>query len=83
MPNRDPFPLAHASAYRLAYDSKLVRDVLHIFIKTIFSSMRRRARQGFGIKRAQCGAVTFVQRFGGAINLNINFHTLASMSRAT
>ncbi len=68
--------LPFALRYRLAYDSCLVRDVLHIFIKTIFSLMRRRARQYFGIKKAQCGAVTFVQRFGGAINLNIHFHTL-------
>jgi hypothetical protein len=27
--------------------------------------------------------VTFVQRFGGAINLNVHFHSLAPMSPAT
>jgi hypothetical protein len=54
---------------RLAYDSGLVRDVLHIFIQTIFSSLRRRARQYWGIVKSKCGAVTFAQRFGGAINL--------------
>ncbi len=68
--------LPFALRYRLAYDSGLVRDILHIFIQTVFSSMRRRTRQSFGIKKAKCGAVTFVQRFGGAINLNIHFHTL-------
>jgi hypothetical protein len=46
------------SLYRLAYDSRLVRDILHIFIQTVFSSMRLRARQSFGIKKAKCGAVT-------------------------
>ena len=25
---------------------------------------------------AQCGVVTFVQRFGGAVNLNVHFHSL-------
>ncbi len=62
--------------YRLAYDSGLARDVLHIFIKTVFSSFRRRAEKQFGIREAKCGGVTFVQRFGGAINLNIHFHSL-------
>jgi hypothetical protein len=62
--------------YRLAYDSGLVSEVLRIFIQTVFSSLRRRARQYRGIRKAQCGGVTFVQRFGGAINLNIHFHSL-------
>jgi hypothetical protein len=39
--------------------------------------VRRRARDHCGIRNAQCGAVTFVQRFGGALNLNVHFHTLA------
>ena len=26
--------------------------------------------------RPQCGAITFVQRFGGALNLNVHFHSL-------
>lgn len=62
--------------YRLAYDSGLVRDVLKIFIQTIFSSLRRRTRRYGGIRKAKGGGVTFVQRFGGAINLNVHFHSL-------
>jgi hypothetical protein len=27
--------------------------------------------------RECCGAVSFVHRFGGAVNLNVHFHTLA------
>jgi hypothetical protein len=27
--------------------------------------------------RGQCGSVTFIQRFGSALNLNVHFHTLA------
>ena len=63
--------------YRLAYDAKLTREVLHIFVQSLFASLRRRAKQRYGIRNAECGGVTFVQRFGGAINLNIHFHTLA------
>ncbi len=65
-----PFPLR----YRLAYDSGLVRDVIHILIQTVFSSLRRHAKKQYGIRKAKCGSVTFVQRFGGAINLNMHFH---------
>jgi hypothetical protein len=67
-----PFPLR----YRLAYDSGLLRDVLRLFIQVVFSSLRRRVKKRVGIRGAQCGAVTFVQRFGGAINLNIHLHSL-------
>jgi hypothetical protein len=63
--------LAFALRYSLAYDSGLVRDVLYIFIRTVFSSLRRRARQYSAIRKAKCGAVTFVQCFGGAINLKM------------
>ena len=37
---------------------------------------RRRARLRWTIDDPHCGAVTFVQRFGGALNLNVHFHTL-------
>jgi len=68
--------LPFALRYRLAYDSKLLGDVLHIFIQAVFSSLLRRARESKGIHKAKCGAVTFIQRFGGAINLNIHLHSL-------
>jgi hypothetical protein len=62
--------------YRLAYDSSLVRDVLQIFVRTVFASIRRRARIPASNRQACCGAVTFIQRFGDALNLNPHFHTL-------
>jgi hypothetical protein len=62
--------------YRLAYDSRFVSEVLRIFMQFVFSSLRRRARKREGIQKAQCGAVTFVQRFGGSLNLNIHLHSL-------
>ncbi len=65
-----------AFRYRLAYDSRLVRDVLGIFVRAVYASLRRRERAYAGIRKARCGAVTFVQRFGGAVNLNVHFHSL-------
>src|SRR5690606_39792072 len=47
-----------------------------IFVRAVFASLRRRARSHWGIARSQGGAVTFVQRFGDALNLNVHFHSL-------
>jgi hypothetical protein len=68
--------LPFALRYRLAYDSQLVNEVLHIFVQVVFSSLRRRAQKRAGIQKGQCGSVTFVQRFGGSLNLNIHLHSL-------
>jgi hypothetical protein len=46
------------------------------FVRAIFASLRRRARRKWGVHRGQCDAVTFVQRFGDALNLNVHFHSL-------
>jgi hypothetical protein len=62
--------LPFALRYRLAYDARLTSAVLAIFVHTVFASLRRRARKHWGVPRGQCGAVTFVQRFGDALNLN-------------
>ena len=51
--------------------------MLGVFVRTVYASLRRRARRQWGVARGQCGAVTFVQRFGDALNLNVHFHTLA------
>ena len=67
-----PFPLR----FRLAYDAGLTSDVLRIFLRAVFSSLRKRARRQGKFLRPQCGAVTFVQRFGDALNLNVHFHAL-------
>lgn len=39
--------------YRLAYDSRLVRDVLGIFIRAVFASLRRRERAYTGIQKVR------------------------------
>ncbi len=51
-------------------------EVLRIFVQVVFSSLRQRAQKLAGIQKGQCGAVTFVQRFGGSLNLNIHLHSL-------
>jgi hypothetical protein len=68
-----PYPLR----YRCAYDTRLTSEVLRAFIRALFAELRRRARRQWRIRAEQCGAVTFIQRFGSALNLNLHFHTLA------
>jgi hypothetical protein len=62
--------------YRMAYDSKLLADILNIFVRAVFGELRRRARESLGFKQSKCGAVTFVQRFGSAVNLHVHFHAI-------
>jgi len=68
-----PYPLR----YRCAYDARLTSDVLRAFIRALFAELRRRSRRHWDPRAEQCGAVTFIQRFGSALNLNVHFHTLA------
>ena len=75
--------LPFALRYRMAYDAHLTSDVLNVFIRALFGELRRRAQELLGLRSSQCGAVTFVQRFGDALNLNVHFHCLATMSPAT
>jgi len=37
---------------------------------------RRQGARRYGIRDGRSGCVTVIQRFGGALNLNIHFHTL-------
>ncbi len=67
-----PFPLR----YRLAYDSSLVRDVAQIFVRAVFSSIRRRAGVAASNRKARCGAVGFIQRFSDALNLDPHVHLM-------
>jgi ribosomal protein S27E len=68
--------LPFALRYRLACDRALLAPVLRGFLDAVFASQRRRIRARYGVPGAGCGAVTFVQRFGGALNLNVHLHTL-------
>jgi hypothetical protein len=67
-----PIPLR----YRVAYDRNLCSDVLAVFIRTVLRSLRHRAKKHLGIDRGQSGSVTQIQRWGGAVNLNVHFHSI-------
>jgi ribosomal protein S27E len=61
--------------FLLAQDAKLMSSVLQVVNRVIESHLLKKA----GFKRedgAKTGAVTFVQRFGSSLNLNIHFHIM-------
>src|SRR2546425_4192235 len=60
----------------MAYDARLTSDVLNVFIRALFGELQRRANELLGLRSSQCGAVTFVQRYGHALNGNVHFHCL-------
>jgi len=64
--------LPHRLRYLLAWDHKLCRAVTGVALRTVLGFLRRRARRE-GIPDGRSGAVAIVQRFGGALNLNITF----------
>jgi hypothetical protein len=61
-----PYPLR----YRCAYNARLTSQVLRAFLRALFAELRRRARNQWDMARGQGGAVSFIQRFGSALNLN-------------
>ena len=67
--------LPHGLRYALAWDHALCRAVSGVFVRAVLGFLRRRAQQ----ERAhggRSGAVTIIQRFGAALNLNIHVHAL-------
>jgi hypothetical protein len=52
----------------------IMGQVLGIVYRVIATHLIRKA--GFTKKRAHTGAVTLIQRFGSALNLNIHYHML-------
>jgi hypothetical protein len=62
--------------YRMAYDHALCREVHKDFTRALLLSYRHRAAER-GVMRGHSGAVTCIQRFGSALNLNPHFHTQA------
>jgi len=65
----------HRVRYLIAFDRVLCTRVRRIFIRTIQAFLRRKARRA-GIPGGRTGAVVFLQRFGGSVNLNPHFHAL-------
>jgi len=61
--------------FALVKDPALVSPVLQIFLRSVFAHQRRVARKQ-GLADPKTGAITFVQRFGSTVNLNLHFHSL-------
>jgi hypothetical protein len=51
-------------------DPRLVTRALEVALRAVFGFQRRQARRP--AREPRTGAVTFVQRFGGALNLNVH-----------
>lgn len=56
---------------RRSVDRPLLSDVLSTFLRTVFAWQRRRGRS-VGTRDVETGAVTFLQRFGGVLNVYPN-----------
>ena len=65
-----PYPLRFLFASR----PEVMGQVLGIVYRCIATHLIKKA--GFSRKSAQAGAVTLIQRFGSALNLNVDFHML-------
>jgi hypothetical protein len=61
--------------YRLAYDKKLLSEVLAVSLRAIGGWYKKKARS-LGFLNAQWGSVSFLQRFGSSLAINPHFHTL-------
>ena len=65
-----PFPLR----FLFASQPHVMSKVLGIVYRTIATYLIKKA--GYSKKTARTGAVTLIQRFGSALNLNVHFHIL-------
>jgi hypothetical protein len=65
-----PFPLR----FLFASQPKIMGKALGIVYRSIATHLTHKA--GYKISTAHTGAVTLIQRFGSALNLNIHFHML-------
>ena len=78
---RESLNLPPPLRYLIAYDTEACSAVRGAFIKALFAWLRLSAKKKHGLQSAQLafpGAITFVQRFGGALNLNVHSHTLVT-----
>lgn len=65
----------HGIRYLLAWDHDLCRAVVSVLLREVDRHLRFRARE-YGVANSRGGAVAIVQRFGGALNLNVHVHAL-------
>jgi hypothetical protein len=62
--------------YWMAADDKLLKKVNQILCQEINNYLRKKARKQ-GVRWGETGVVSFLQRAGSAVNLNLHFHLLA------
>jgi hypothetical protein len=67
--------LPYRMRYQLAWNHDACRGVVAAFVRAVLGSLRARARDG-GVDDGRGGAVAVIQRFGGALNLNLHIHAL-------
>ena len=65
----------HRLRYRLAWDHDLCRAVVGVSVRTVLGFLRHVAHLT-GVVDGRGGAIAIVQRFGGAMNLNVHVHAL-------
>jgi hypothetical protein len=66
-----PFEVRALAAFR----ADVLSAISRILVEAIFARHRACA-QRLGLRAAQAGAVTHVQRFGSSINLNVHLHVM-------
>lgn len=67
--------LPHRLRYLLAWRHDLCKAVVRVLLREVSRHLRTQARER-GLSDARGGAVAVVQRFGGALNLNVHIHAL-------
>jgi hypothetical protein len=67
--------MPYAYRFLLARNPDFLRKALAIFHRTLSRHYENKAKI-HNLKNPKAGAITVVQRFGGALNLNVHFHTI-------
>jgi hypothetical protein len=67
--------LPYRLRYQLAWNHDVCRGVVAVFVRAVLRCLRARARDD-GVMDGRGGAVAVIQRFGGALNLNLHVHAL-------
>ncbi|OFW24881.1 MAG: hypothetical protein A3G21_02535 [Acidobacteria bacterium RIFCSPLOWO2_12_FULL_66_21] len=67
--------LPYRLRYQLAWDHDLWRAVVGVLFGAVFRVLRARVGDD-GVEAGRGGGVAVIQRFGGALNLNVHIHAL-------